>query len=116
LIDFADATVSADAEGKVKLRGGPANFTLSLPLDDKGTVISLTITETQIESAFTLSPLRTGGLQLDDGLLGGIIPCGILGQPLELWAESRRCRFLKTTLTSTLQRRRSRQRQLPGKS
>ena len=83
LITFNNVGISADDDGTVRISGGPAVFTLSVPIDDKGTVISLTITETLLEGALAVSSLRSDGIDLNDGMLGGIMPCSILGEPLE---------------------------------
>ncbi len=83
LIDFPLVQIWADEEGKVHLLGGPTVFTLSIPLDDEGNALSLTITETQLAAMLTPSTLRATGLDLNDGLLGGIIPCQVLAQPVD---------------------------------
>ncbi len=82
LISFDGVEIYADESGAVHMHGGPAVFTLSIPLSE-GAAITLTITETQLESLLQPSTLRQGGIDLTDGLLGGIIPCSILAEPIE---------------------------------
>ncbi len=83
LIHFDRVDIWADEDGVAHLKGGPAVFTLAIPMGDEGAMISLTINETQISGIIEQSALRSGGIDLKDGLLGGVIPCSVLAQPLE---------------------------------
>jgi len=82
LVQFINVRISADETGKISIHGGPTLFALSIPLSE-GVELTLTITETQIAGLLEESALRAGGIGLNEGLLGGIIPCEILAQPLE---------------------------------
>jgi len=81
LIVFESVEISAEADGTVKLRGGPATFTLSIPLGD--TSLDLTIDPVFIEATLVVSALRDGGVDANDGLLGGVIPAAALTEEIE---------------------------------
>lgn len=83
LIEFPKAEVYADEGGVVHLTGGPSVFTLSVPLDETGAAINLSIHEARFEAILTPSGLRPKAIDMNQGLLGGIMPCSVLATPIE---------------------------------